>query len=235
MKAHFTIFIFLCITCIAHADTRCPVCKRELVDVTKQKDDTSKPSRNIGIWNRSMCGNRSYGDGSLMCLHDNYAYDATLMNRWGLALENRDGFAIPLAKAIYNFPLPIDENIKSRVVYDQDFKTLSSVTHSLLYWCSTDKRFFKKVKAYSKEHGLALEIDKNRKPGESIISVEIIAKAGQNVGDNATRSNRGKQVRIECFFPYVKNNLDSPAEQGVGDNGRKSRTSGKGPRKFKRD
>ena len=91
----------------------CPICKGKLVEISKQKDDRSKPSKNVSVWNRSSCANMMFGQGSLICLKDNYAFDATWMKNWELSLFNKDGFSIALHQGIYNFPLPFKKQIKS--------------------------------------------------------------------------------------------------------------------------
>lgn len=170
------IFIFY-LTSFAKANqTSCPICKGDLVDITKQKDDKTKPSRNLSVWNRSNCGNPFYGKGSLICLKDNYAYDAKHIKKWTLSITNKDNFALSLHKSIYDFPLPIQKNIKSRTVYSQEFKTINSVKHSLLFWCIADKHYLKKIKSYANKNGITLVIEKNKRLKQSIIKANFSQK-----------------------------------------------------------
>jgi hypothetical protein len=81
------------------AEPLCPVCNKKTFEVTTQKDDPSKPSKNIDVWNRSVCATLSYGKGSYICMNDGYAYDASLKT-WKLKLNDRDGFAHPLVAGV---------------------------------------------------------------------------------------------------------------------------------------
>ncbi|OVE81241.1 hypothetical protein BVY04_03700 [bacterium M21] len=109
-----------------------------------------------------MCGNPSYGKGSTMCTHDHYAYDATLMKCWKLALANKKGFSHPLEKSIFNFPLPPKTMENTRRVYSQEFKTLNEVKHSILFWFKTDDEYIIEAKEYAGENDIQLSIEKNR-------------------------------------------------------------------------
>ena len=153
----------------------CPVCRSQLVDVTTQTDDASKPSRNLSVWNRSSCANMFFGQGSWICPRDGYAYEAQ-MKQWELSLEDRDAFALPLDRSIYGFPLPDGKRIKSRTVYSQEFSTLESVKHGLLFWTVIDEQYFDKIRQYTKKNGLILEIEPHADRGEAIIRTHLIKK-----------------------------------------------------------
>lgn len=171
MKTILPILIFIaCGRLGIAAESQCPVCDGTTVEVTTQNDDRSKPSKNLAVWNRSSCGNPFYGKGSFICPKDGYAYEASFKT-WNLSLNDRDRFSYPLAKSVYSFPLPPVANIKSGVVYSQEFSSLSSVKHSLLFWCVTDTVYFGQVEAYAKSNGLSLSIEKERQKGQSIIKV----------------------------------------------------------------
>ena len=160
---------------------QCPICEGELVDVTQQKDDQSKPSRNLAVWNRSVCANPFFHEGSLICLRDGYAYEFQL-EHWELSLEDRDGFAHPLDKAIYEFPLPIAERIKSRVVYSQRFVDLGEVEHEFGLWTSNDDDYFDKISNYSDENGIDLSIEPYPDRGEVYFTAKQTTKTEQGVG-----------------------------------------------------
>ena len=68
-----TLFIII-ISSLAFASDKktifCIACKEKCTQTMEVKDDTSKPSKNITIWNRSMCPNfHSYG---FICTKDFY-------------------------------------------------------------------------------------------------------------------------------------------------------------------
>src|ERR1043166_7317953 len=149
MKTVIFLALLLGTITTSSAAVSCPICGRQTVDVTTQQDDLSKPSVNLCVWNRSMCANEFYGKGSLICPHDHYAYEAQLKT-WNKSVQDRDAFPLPLHPSIYSFPLPPTPQILSRVVYSQTFASLSSVEHSVLFWCKTDDAFFKQLEEYSK-------------------------------------------------------------------------------------
>jgi len=151
----------------------CPVCGTETLLVSEQNDDTSKPSRNISVWNRSMCGSSMFKGDSSICPKDHYAFDASMMKWWILALENKDGFALPLEKAVYDFP--VTEKANSRVVYYQHFINKDTVRHSLHFWCETDHSYFQVIREYAKKSGLNLEIEVDRRENRSTVMVETLS------------------------------------------------------------
>ncbi len=151
----------------------CPVCGTETLLVSEQKDDTSKPSRNISVWNRSMCGNSMFKGDSSICPKDHYAYDASMMKWWILGLESKDGFALPLEESVYDFP--VTEKANSRVVYYQHFIKTDSIRHSLSFWCETDHAYFDVIREYAKKEGLSLEIEIDRRENRSYIVVETLS------------------------------------------------------------
>jgi hypothetical protein len=177
MKPLFALFLIIAISSgiAISATDLCPVCHGAVVEVTKQKDDLSKPSKNMDVWNRSSCGNPFSGDGSYICMKDGYAFVVSL-NTWNLSLSDRDGFALPLAKSIRSFPLPSKSKYPDNAVYSQEFKSLKSVTHALQLWCLKDPQYFKTIKAYAKRNELSLTIrnmERNgRYKGEWIVRIE---------------------------------------------------------------
>jgi hypothetical protein len=169
-KSIVIIYLITCWPGFAVAAQNCPVCKGKVVDTRSLKDDISKPSLNIAVWNRSNCGNLFYHKGSLICPAGGYAYEPSFKT-WNLSLNDKDGFKHPLLKTVYSFPLPVKANIKSGLVYSQEFSSLSKVKHSLLFWCSTDSAYFKKSQEYANVNKLVLTIEKERLKGQSIVSV----------------------------------------------------------------
>ena len=171
MKSALSILLLLFLSVVAsYAGLKCPVCRAAAVDTTSQKDDLSKPSKNLEVWNRSICANPFYGKGSYICPKDGYAYEAGFKT-WNLSLNDHDRFAHALAGGIRSFPLPAERNITSGVVYSQEFTDLSSVKHSLLFWCTTDTGYFKKIRAYAEINALSLGIEKGSTKKQSIIRV----------------------------------------------------------------
>jgi hypothetical protein len=156
-----------------YALPNCPICGTETLLVSEQKDDTSKPSRNISVWNRSMCGNSMFKGESSICPKDDYAYDASMMKWWMLSLENKDGFSLPLKNSVYEFPVSAEAD--SRVVYSQQFITKDTVRHSLSFWCKTDNDYFQVIRNYAKKSGLDLEIKVDRRENRSFVTVETIS------------------------------------------------------------
>lgn len=176
------------ITCGFGADEKvaCPVCQKQAVEIATQKDDTSKPSRNLRVWNRSICANLSFGEGSFICPIDGYAYEAQLKH-WELSQENRDSFAHPLDHRISQFPLPDQKRIKSRTVYSQEFETLGKVRHSLLFWTVIDAAYFKKLQEFSKTKGIDLEIRPHEDRGEAIVTASVTKETAQDAEEKGEK------------------------------------------------
>jgi len=156
----------------------CPVCGGTVVAVEKVKDDVSKPSRNLDVWNRSSCGNPLFGPGSTICPHDSYAYSAFL-EKWGLSLEDPKGFALEMDGRIRDLPLPDKGKIRSLVVYSQRID-IDVVVHSVLFWCDTDQRYLDRLDEYAKHAGISLKIERERIPGQTYVKAEVETKRKQN-------------------------------------------------------
>jgi hypothetical protein len=183
MKLITTIISYVILTVSVCADELCPVCQSILVDVTTQVDDKSKPSKNLSVWNRSICANPFFHKGSLICPRDGYAYEAQL-KQWKLSLESRDSFAYPLDRKIYEFPLPVSKAIKSRTVYSQIFEKLDSIEHGLLFWTLLDDSYFTEIRKYAKTNGIVLAIDPHRDQGQAVIKVSLTTETEQAAPSN---------------------------------------------------
>ena len=188
MNSIFTLILLIAASCAAVASDRlCPVCNQIVVPKSTQKDDLSKPSKNLAVWSRSHSGDVE--DGIFICIKDSYAFDTTSM-KWSLLLSDRDGFAYPLTKAIHSFPLPANTKVPNNALYSQRFESLKSVTHDLQFWCLTDPDYFKTIEAYAKKNGLSLtmgNMERNgRYKGESIVRVEKKTEQG-GAGQPTTR------------------------------------------------
>ena len=169
MKAILTLFLLLVSsTAAVSAEHLCPVCEQAAVKISQQKDDHSKPSKNLAVWNRSSCANPFYGTGSYICATGGYAFEAGFKT-WKLSLNDRDQFAHPLTRSIHQFPLPVKSNLQSGLVYSQEFDSLKSVKHSLNFWCATDDAYFERIQTYGRAEGLSLSIERKRATGQSIV------------------------------------------------------------------
>ena len=63
-NAPLYLLFFVIAACARTESQRCPVCGGAVVAVEQVQDDVSKPSRNIAVWNRSICGNELFGPGA---------------------------------------------------------------------------------------------------------------------------------------------------------------------------
>lgn len=171
--------MLVAVSLCARADDLCPVCQTKLVDITTQKDDESKPSKNLEVWNRSSCSNPFFGKGSLFCLRDGYAYEDQL-KRWELSLLDRDGFAYPLDRRIHDLPLPERNKIKSGTVYSQEFRTLEAIKHGLLFWMVIDEHYFSKIRQYAKTNGIDLVIEPHKNRGEAVIRASLTTRPNKS-------------------------------------------------------
>ena len=127
----------------------CPVCGGKVTSVDRVRDDLGKPSKNIEIWNRSMCANGLIG-GALVCTKCwlcSYFYEED----WKRMSELRDSFVPPIDKAIHDFPL--GTVIAS---YERKFAG-TDLTDSLeLEW---DESKYPRYREYCKKHGLVMEFE----------------------------------------------------------------------------
>ena len=149
----------------------CPVCGRAVVPVEQVKDDVSKPSRNIAVWNRSSCGNLLLCDGSLICTHDWYAYSSVL-KRWELSLEDPNGFAWGLDSRIRGFPLPKKGKIRSRVVYRQWIDG-DGIVDSVDVWCDTNEGYLDSLRQYAKRARVTIRTKPSQLPGQIYLAAEV--------------------------------------------------------------
>jgi hypothetical protein len=152
----------------------CPVCGRGVVAFEQVKDDISKPSRNLSVWNRSSCGNPLFGPGSTICRHDWYAYSA-FSKKWELSLEDSKGFALEMDGRIRDLPLPDKGKIRSQVVYSQSLDG-NGVVHSVLFWCDTDQRYLDRLNEYAKRTGVNVTIERDRIPGQTLARAKVETK-----------------------------------------------------------
>jgi len=148
--------------------SRCIVCGSDLVPVSSINDNLEKSSKNISVWNRSFCVNPFFDERSLICPNDYYAYSAQL-HTWMLASEDRGVFTCRLDKAIYEFPLPAKNKIKSLVVYSQEF-VKEKRSESISFWFMNDDSMLESLRDYSKKHKLDLRADRERLKGQTSVT-----------------------------------------------------------------
>src|SRR5690242_1593997 len=60
-------FLLALCGCGSKQPAACPVCGGPLVKIGTVTDDTNALSKNISVWNRSICANLLYGDDSVIC------------------------------------------------------------------------------------------------------------------------------------------------------------------------
>lgn len=148
--------VFLLVASNARALDMCPLCSGTLAKVGDIKDDPSKPSKNIAVWNRSMCGNLYYGKDSVICTHCWHSYSKQFAY-WERSSELPDSFRPALSAAIRQFPLPPSQEIKSpRVVYSQQIAR-GKVTESVLFWCADSPRLLESFQNYCAAHHLSID------------------------------------------------------------------------------
>lgn len=128
----------------------CPVCGGKVTTVEKLKDDLGKPSRNIEIWNRSMCANLLLG-GALVCTKCwlcSYFYEED----WKRMSELRDSFIPPVDKAIHDFPLGT-----VNATYERRFAG-ADLTDSMEFSWDGSEDHLSAYKDYCKAHGLLIQL-----------------------------------------------------------------------------
>lgn len=132
----------------------CGVCGGPVAEVSSIMDDTSKPSRNLSVWNRSICANLLYGAESRICTRCWHAW-SSVSGAWSRALEDPREFQKPLHPSILRFPLPAAGDVKSRIVYAQEFDG-GCRRESVGLWCVNDPQYVSRVRTYARERKLSL-------------------------------------------------------------------------------
>jgi len=139
--------VFLLVSSVsALAYDPCPVCGGRVVIVDKLKDDLSKPSRNIEIWNRSMCANLLLG-GALACTRC-WMCSYWFEEKWKRMSEVPDSFIPPLSKAVHDFPVAADE-----ASYSREFEGTTLTDSLLVAW---DESKYAGYREYCKKHDLVM-------------------------------------------------------------------------------
>jgi hypothetical protein len=148
----------------------CPICGSKLTTVGAVTDDTTQPSKNLCIWNRSICANQFYNDQSSIC-GQCWSSHFDLLNCWERSSELPASFHHPLAPAIANIPLPPKSSIKSLVVYSQKMEN-TKFSDSVHFWCVNNADTIQALRKYAEQHDLFIKIDEKTSPADQV-TVEI--------------------------------------------------------------
>jgi len=149
--------LLLCSVHRSSAADACPVCGGKLTTVGTVTDDRTKPSKNISVWNRSICANMFYDDASVICTQCWLSYSKQFQ-RWERSSELPDSFRRPLSAGIRGFPVPPAKNIKSLVVYSQQIAG-AKVSESVAFWCTDSDSLISDFRAYARKHNLSIRVE----------------------------------------------------------------------------
>ncbi len=141
----------------------CPICGGWITKVGLVGDDRSLPSRNVEVWNRSICGNLFYGENSPICTNCWQAYSRPLKS-WNRSSEDAKSFKCPLDESIQSFPL-----YPHRACYNQKYDG-SHLIESIRFSCANSPELLARFRTYAAETGLDLQIQKDR---SSLNAVEV--------------------------------------------------------------
>jgi len=154
-----------------YAAEACPLCGGDLIRVGDVVDDRSKPSRNLCVWNRSICGNYFYEDDSKICKQCWHSYNEK-MKRWEMSSEQVDAFRQPLTTDITNVPLPTAKDITSLVVYSQKISD-GNVKESVGFWCNNNDDYRVRLTKYTSDHALSItNYEADSQKNQSHITIE---------------------------------------------------------------
>ena len=145
---------------IAHGGGSCPVCGGNLTVVGAIKDDTSRPSINLEVWNRSYHGyiSEPFSSNSQFCKKCHFAYDEISM-KWRRASEAPDSFFVPLLPVVRGFPITESRPKNLRVVYTQTFSGQDASQgriESVGFWANDSELLRSKLENYASSNDLAL-------------------------------------------------------------------------------
>lgn len=133
-------------------------------------DDRTAPSKNLCVWNRSVCANPFYGDQSLICTQC-WLSSSKLLNQWERSSELPESFRPPLSASIRAFPVPTGKDIKSRAVYCQEIVS-ARVSESLTFWCSDTTNLIASLRTNAVKHNLSLTVElQGRVEGEVHVAI----------------------------------------------------------------
>ncbi|HEV7402361.1 MAG TPA: hypothetical protein VGO11_05520 [Chthoniobacteraceae bacterium] len=142
----------------AKATTGCPLCGGKLAKISSLRDNPSKPSRNLAVWNRSVCGNLGVSAKDVMCTRCAIAH-FYFDQQWRRSSELPASFWHPLADSIRKFPLPSRKSLRSAVVYTQQYKDGRTI-EEIAFWCRTSPEVIKPLRKYARTQGLWINGDK---------------------------------------------------------------------------
>ncbi len=147
----------------------CPICGGRLVKTAAITDDRNAASRNLCVWNRSVCANMLHGPDSVICTHCWHARSERV-DKWERASESIAVFQKPLSPAIRYVPVPPADAIRSRVVFTQTYDKMK-FTESLSFWCVNDESLLTRIRDYCKTARLMFCAATDQKTGK--VNVEI--------------------------------------------------------------
>ncbi len=150
---------------------RCPVCGGWLVSAAKLSDDTTRPSRNLCVWNRSICANLFYGPGSVICTRCWYAHSPR-SRRWERSIAYSDGFYHPLRPEIRGVPVPGGDRLRGLAVFSQVYAH-GAFTDSVAFWCIDNAGYITGLRHYCTTNHLTLTDERAASmPGDVYIKIQ---------------------------------------------------------------
>lgn len=161
---YFTI-AFLLIPYAIGQIPKCPSCNKECTPIFEIKDDVTKPSKNLSVWNRSMCASLIFY--THVCKEHFYAYCLTF-KKWELSLEGKNAFPIKLHKSIHQ--MPISKKPRYRVVYSQEIYEKRR-EDSVAFWFIHDEKYIHYVKDYVKANNLEMRLEEKKDKDESYVVI----------------------------------------------------------------
>ena len=147
----------------------CPMCGARTAKLATVADDTNAPSKNLCVWNRSICANLFYGPDSDICTRCWYAHSTTA-GKWERASELPASFQRPLSSAIRGVPVPSTNDLRSLVVFTQTY-TKKASAESVAFWCTDSESVLARLRGYCATNRLTLSVESNRLAG--LVSVRI--------------------------------------------------------------
>lgn len=172
---------------LASAATRCPLCGGRLVKADSLKDDTRKPSKNLEMWNRSICLNPARSVEAVICTRCWFSFSPGWSEGWERCSEVPDSFRYPPPDVIRQlsvlFPtthawgiwnqkfVATKTNDTTRVVplpggskREIKWRVIHSLEYSdvkvqqeVYFWCKDSEEQIAKFRDYCAKHELSVE------------------------------------------------------------------------------
>ncbi|HSI62246.1 MAG TPA: hypothetical protein VLE43_03985 [Candidatus Saccharimonadia bacterium] len=164
LPVHLVSAVLLFCASVALAVDPCAYCGGKITHVGAITDDRAQPSKNLAVWNRSICANPFYGEDSLICTKCWLSFSKDF-GYWERKSNQPDSFHRALTPEIRNFPAPSPGGVYAQ--YQKDGRCWESA----MFWCTRSDKLASTFRDYARKHGLSINIDPRPDVKQMIVTV----------------------------------------------------------------